>query len=74
MKTKYLPLLFALSLLGCHSELFAADGSAAHPNVLMIVIEDLNDWEGYLGGHPQAPLLNPSRTSVLSGSRQKFSS
>ena len=26
----------------------------AHPNVLMIVIDDLNDWVGYLGGHPQA--------------------
>ena len=26
----------------------------SHPNVLMIVIDDLNDWVGYLGGHPQA--------------------
>lgn len=28
-------------------------GSAA-PNVLMIAIDDLNDWIGALGGHPQA--------------------
>ena len=24
------------------------------PNVLMIAIDDLNDWVGCLGGHPQA--------------------
>ena len=25
---------------------------APHPNVLMICIDDLNDWVGFLGGHP----------------------
>lgn len=61
------------------------------PNVLFIAIDDLNDWVGCLGGHPQvqtphidalanrgtlftnahcqAPLCNPSRTSVLTGLR-----
>jgi arylsulfatase A-like enzyme len=24
------------------------------PNVLLIMVDDLNDWAGYLGGHPQA--------------------
>ena len=24
------------------------------PNVLMICIDDLNDWVGFLGGHPDA--------------------
>ncbi len=27
--------------------------AAGRPNVLMISIDDLNDWTGFLGGHPQ---------------------
>jgi len=30
----------------------ATAAPAARPNVLMIVLDDLNDWVGYLGGHP----------------------
>ena len=37
---------------------FATTGKAAEqsdkPNVLMICIDDLNDWVGFLGGHPEA--------------------
>jgi len=60
-------------------------------NILFIAVDDLNDWVGCLGGHPQAktpnidrlaargtlftnahcqaPLCNPSRSSVLTGLR-----
>ena len=37
---------------------FVAIGEGAEPldkpNVLMICIDDLNDWVGFLGGHPDA--------------------
>lgn len=61
------------------------------PNILMIAIDDLNDWVEPLGGHPdvqtpamkslaargvtftnahcQAPLCNPSRTSLMTSRR-----
>ncbi len=29
-------------------------GSSARPNVLFIIVDDLNDWIGCLGGHPEA--------------------
>jgi hypothetical protein len=65
--------------------------SRVRPNVLFLAVDDLNDWVGCLGGHPQAktpnidrlakkcvlfeqdfceaPLCNPSRTSVMTGLR-----
>ena len=35
--------------------------SADRPNVLLISIDDLNDWTGCLGGHPQAKTPNIDR-------------
>ncbi|MEL7264309.1 MAG: sulfatase, partial [Planctomycetota bacterium] len=31
---------------------------AAPPNILFIAIDDMNDWTGFLGGHPQAKTPN----------------
>ncbi|MSU25163.1 MAG: iduronate-2-sulfatase [Opitutus sp.] len=37
---------------------------AARPNVLFIAIDDLNDWTGCLGGHPQARTPNLDRLAA----------
>ncbi len=69
----------------------SADGGTKRPNVLLIAIDDLNDWVSVLKGHPdartpnidrlaargvlftqahcQAPICNPSRTSLMLGLR-----
>jgi len=76
-------LLALLATLTGSAPLVAAD----KPNIVMIAIDDQNDWIGCLGGHPlvktpnidnlassgtlmrnahcQAPLCNPSRTSLM---------
>ena len=48
-----LPLAFTMFL--------SASLYAAKPNVLFIAIDDLNDWIGALGGHPQARTPNLDR-------------
>jgi arylsulfatase A-like enzyme len=49
-----------LSLLLCFSQSGWVSG-AEKPNVLLISIDDLNDWVGCLGGHPQAKTPNIDR-------------
>ncbi len=38
--------------------------SAQRPNVLFIALDDLNDWVGCLGGHPQAKTPNLDRLAA----------
>ncbi|QDU87517.1 Choline-sulfatase [Pirellulimonas nuda] len=52
-------LLFVLLLLAA-----SAASAATHPNVLMIAIDDLNDWVGCMGGHPQAKTPNIDRLAA----------
>ena len=39
----------------------AALANTERPNILMIAIDDLNDWVGAFGGHPQAITPNMDR-------------
>ena len=48
--------LFALLIFSC----VTAHGTEP-PNVLFIAIDDMNDWTGFLGGHPQAQTPNMDR-------------
>ena len=48
---------FALSVCAHAAPVLAAE-TAKKPNVLFIAVDDLNDWVGCLGGHPQAKTPN----------------
>ena len=49
---KSLPAFILCLLIFGSSHWGKAEG--AKPNVLFIAIDDLNDWVGFMGGHPQA--------------------
>lgn len=59
---KPLSSLLIASLLALPVMVRAEDpGASAKPNVLLIAIDDLNDWVGCLGGHPDARSPNIDR-------------
>ena len=43
---------------GATRKLAETSATAARPNVLFIAVDDLNDWVGCLGGHPQSKTPN----------------
>ncbi len=61
MKTTIICLTGLLSLF---PTLQASATTVSRPNVLFIVIDDLNDWVGCLGGHPQAHTPNIDRLAA----------
>src|SRR5688500_3839604 len=48
----------------CFTLLAPAIFAAERPNVLFIAIDDLNDWVGCLGGHPQTRTPNIDRLAA----------
>src|SRR6478736_8285369 len=52
--------LAAIALALAAGPALAAD-APTRPNVLFIVADDLNDWVGFLGGHPQVKTPNMDR-------------
>lgn len=60
-----LPLSLSLAGAGLPEAAATADQAASgRPNVLFIAIDDLNDWVGPLGGHPQAQTPNLDRLAA----------
>ncbi len=60
MKTTLCVLLFLVS---CFLSLPSA-AQRPRPNILFIALDDLNDWTGCLGGHPQARTPNLDRLAA----------
>ncbi|MGB7326002.1 MAG: sulfatase [Rubripirellula sp.] len=54
-----------LAIVFCIVITFASSLDAKQPNVLLISIDDLNDWVGCLGGHPQAKTPNIDRLAGM---------
>ena len=62
VKQTKIPLTFLiLALVGAALPVFAE----SRPNVLFIAVDDLNDWVGHLGGHPQARTPNIDRLARM---------
>ena len=58
-RTSATALLWAVACIGCQSH--PPESAQQRPNVLFLAIDDLNDWIGAAGGHPQAQTPNLDR-------------
>lgn len=69
MKTILFSILSALLLLGCKEQkTIAMAGPVSEqiqkPNILFIAVDDLNDWTGFLNGHPQTITPNMDKLAA----------
>jgi len=64
MKFAFWNLAFATLLVFPTFLVNRADAAESKPNVLFISVDDLNDWIGCLGGHPQAKTPNIDRLAA----------
>jgi len=53
--------IWMMIITGAASALMAAAAPLEKPNVLFIAVDDLNDWVGCMGGHPQTVSPNMDR-------------
>jgi arylsulfatase A-like enzyme len=61
-KFKIATVFYLISLLVFSQNILAKNNpDSKKPNILFIAVDDLNDWTGYLGGHPQAKTPNIDR-------------
>ena len=59
--------LLAYGCLNVNAQEKALRQAQGRPNVMLIAIDDLNDWIGCMDGHPQAKTPNMARTSFGPG-------
>ena len=67
MKSRFLVLVgFALVLMSCQQpkKTEVKSSEIKKPNVLLIAVDDLNDWIGVMGGHPQVKTPNMDRLAA----------
>ncbi len=64
MKSRLFPCFLPVLFLGVAISQIDAASSGTKPNVLWISVDDLNDWIGCLGGHPQAQTPNLDRLAA----------
>ena len=55
----------ALATIGACNVGWIDEAGKKNPNVLMLIVDDLNDWVGPLGGHPNAKTPNIDRLASM---------
>lgn len=59
-------IFYSIILLVFSQNIFAQNTPIGEkPNVLFIAVDDLNDWTGYLRGHPRAKTPNIDRLASM---------